>query len=112
METPGKEFIVNYPDQIAYAIKLLVAAICVLATALVGVILYVWNKHTGEVKTISLDVQAKIESISVEFKTEIRRVAESLETISSTLFDRQRIIESKVDKRDAICEERHKKEGN
>ena len=108
MEAPGKEFIVQYPDQIAYAIKLLVLVVGVLATSLVGVILYVWNKHTGEMRQISIDVQYEFKAISVEFKAEITRVRETLETISTTLFDRQRVIEIKQVEHVTRCEERHK----
>jgi len=107
MEAPGKEFIVQYPDQIAYAIQLLVGVVGVLACALVGVILYVWNKHTGEMRQISIDVQDKFETISDEFKAEISRVAKTLENISTTLFDRQRLIEIKQGEQETRCEERH-----
>jgi hypothetical protein len=102
-----QEFMVAYPDLITQAIKLLAGAVVILTTALVAVMLYIWHDHKGKMQDIANTMQNKFESISSEFKEEIKSVAKSLETISCTLFDRQRIVEQRLCEQETRCEERH-----
>ena len=105
--TAPQDIIVAYPDLITQAIKLLAGAVLALTTALVGVMLYIWHAHTKKIDDISTTIQTKFETISSEFKEEIKSVAKSLENISSTLFDRQRLVEQRLGEQETRCEERH-----
>lgn len=96
-----------YPDLITQAIKLLAGAVGVLTASLVGVLLYIWQDHKKKMEDISVTMQNKIKEVSSDFKEEINRIAKSLETISSTLFDRQREVEIRIGEQETRCEERH-----
>jgi len=89
------------PDMISSAIKVLATVVCAafafLTTSLVGILLYIWQDH-----------KKAIEKMSAEFKSEVGRLAHSLETISETLFDRQRSIEIRMGEHETRCEERNK----
>lgn len=109
--TPDMNWIIH-PDIITASIQALVkvvgAAIALMGSSLVGTLLYIWHEHKKAMSKMSDDVKAEIKTISHDFKADISRVASSLENISSTLFDRQRIVENRMSEQETRCEERYK----
>lgn len=101
-----------HPDIITASIQTLVkvvgAALVLLGSSLVATLLYIWNEHKKAMSKMSDDVKSEIKTISHEFKADISRVASSLENISSTLFDRQRAVETRMSEQETRCEERYK----
>lgn len=108
--TPELNWVIR-PDVVTSAIKALVwvvgGALSFLGASLIGTLLYIWTEHKKEMSKMTENVKSEIKGISSDLKSEIGRVAGSLETISSTLFDRQRAVEIRIGEQETRCEERH-----
>lgn len=104
-------WVVN-PDIITAAINSLVKAVWATLTfmglSLIGTFLYIWKRHELSQEKSFEGIKTELKAISHDFKEEVVRMAHSLETISGTLFDRQRDIEIRMEKQETRCDERSK----
>lgn len=111
MAPTDHDFWVAHPDIVTHAIKLLAAAwvvtFSVIGSALVGVILYVWNQHKTASDRNFLLFREELKDLSSSLRDEISKVASNLEGITKLIFDRQNELATKVTEIDTRCYERH-----
>lgn len=76
------------PDAVSFAIKLLVGAVGVCGTALIAVLLYIWHEH-----------KKYVTDIVTEIKTNVEKIAVSLDSMAVNFEHRLTKIESRCEER-------------